>query len=614
MDRSALLRFLLIGLAVFAAFTFLPKFLGSGETEAQPATFYYSELPENRPEESICDIWTQKFRAQFGSRGASLKHFWLRPAKYQVDGQPLDLATTPDVELRRALRFHWRNEGEEGVSDGKWLVPFDSLDWKIVQADGKSCVFSHEGDGFTVRKEITTTNRPYELEAKATIKNHSKKKQRIALSIETTAWRMESEISGSIGRQSPFMTSVECVRSDGEMTRLDPGKFEPDDFAEPPFERNPLNHGIWHQVDGEPAFAAVSNMYFSQVLLPDESPAKPVCQATIEKRGTDSDPLRGAMYRSRLAYPGMDLAPDESATYSVLTYIGPKERDILAAVGGGDRHVGEIIDLGFFSDIAKVLVAFLLGVYDVIPNWGIAIIILTLTARTLLFPLTLPSIKNMVRMRELKPEMDAMNEKFKDDAQQRGLAQMELWRKHGVSPFKGCLPQVASMPVWFALYTTLQTAVELYNIPFLWFPDLSSPDPLYILPFIIGGTTFMQQKLIPQQGDATQQKMMLYFMPGMFIVFMFLLPSGLGVYMFTNGLIGIGQQQIVEWHVRRQSKKKAESEIGVEVKDDEPAPKKGKGKKKRSGGKAAGKDEEKSNKDDDPAGAKRPPLLGKGRA
>src|ERR1700749_3553119 len=110
------------------------------------------------------------------------------------------------------------------------------------------------------------------------------------------------------------------------------------------------------------------------------------------------------------------------------------------------------------------------------------------------------------------------------------------------------------MPVWFTLYTTLQTAVELYHIPFLWLPDLSAADPLYILPFIIGTTSFMQQRLMPPQGGAAPQKMMQYMMPIMFTVFMLFLPAGLGVYMFTNGVLGIVQQQAVEWHVRRQVK------------------------------------------------------------
>jgi YidC/Oxa1 family membrane protein insertase len=164
-----------------------------------------------------------------------------------------------------------------------------------------------------------------------------------------------------------------------------------------------------------------------------------------------------------------------------------------------------------------------------------------------------------------------LNDKFKNDPQGKGLAQMELWRKHNVNPLKGCLPQLASMPVWFALYTTLQTAVELYNIPFLWFPDLSQPDRFFILPFIIGATNFAQQKLLPMQGDPAQQKMMLYFMPAMFTVFMLFLPAGLGVYMFTNGVLTIVQQQIVEAHVKRQTKQSAEKKttgIDVKVKED----------------------------------------------
>jgi len=259
----------------------------------------------------------------------------------------------------------------------------------------------------------------------------------------------------------------------------------------------------------------------------------------------------------------VELAPGESREYVALGYAGPKERTCLTLAGGGQHRLIELIDLGFFTAIAKVLVSFLLGVYRVIPNWGIAIITLTVTARILLFPLTIPSIKSMIKMRELQPEIDALNAKFKDDPQQKGLAQMELWRKHNVNPLKGCLPQFASMPVWFALYTTLQTAVELYNIPFLWFPDLSGPDPLYILPFVIGGTSFIQQRMMPMTGgDPAQQKMMLYFMPLMFTAFMLFLPSGLGVYMFTNGVLGIVQQQAVQWHLKRRPSAPA-GEVGA---------------------------------------------------
>ena len=109
-------------------------------------------------------------------------------------------------------------------------------------------------------------------------------------------------------------------------------------------------------------------------------------------------------------------------------------------------------------------------------NWGLAIILMTVCLRLLLFPLTLKSIKSTVAMRRLKPEVDALNERYKDDAQAKNLAMMELWKKNGINPIGGCLPQLVQMPVWFAMYTTLQTATEMYHTQFMWFRDMSAPD------------------------------------------------------------------------------------------------------------------------------------------
>jgi YidC/Oxa1 family membrane protein insertase len=116
-----------------------------------------------------------------------------------------------------------------------------------------------------------------------------------------------------------------------------------------------------------------------------------------------------------------------------------------------------------------------------------------------------------------------------------------------VNPFGGCLPQLVQMPVWFAMYTTLQTAVEMYHVKFLWFKDLSAPDPYYILPLLLGAFMIVQQRIVPQQGmDPMQQKMMMWMMPIIFTVMMLFLPAALGVYMLTNSILGIAQQLVVE--------------------------------------------------------------------
>jgi YidC/Oxa1 family membrane protein insertase len=124
---------------------------------------------------------------------------------------------------------------------------------------------------------------------------------------------------------------------------------------------------------------------------------------------------------------------------------------------------------------------------------------------------------------------------------------MELWRKNKVNPLGGCLPMLAQMPIWFALYATLQTAVEFYHTGFLYFKDLSAPDPYFVLPLVLGGAMIVQSQIVPQQGmDPMQQKMMTWFMPLVFTVMMLFLPAALGVYMLTNSVLGITQQLAVE--------------------------------------------------------------------
>jgi YidC/Oxa1 family membrane protein insertase len=499
-----------------------------------------------------------------------VKRFELTTEKYTPRGHRIDLSTTPhpgiavgdpeaenpakpgEHEFRQQLFVRWRNPTTSTASEVPWNVAFDSVDYELQSAADNRCDFTYRDDAVALEKTVTATSNPYTLSISSKITNLSATPRRHAVGIDSVAWRLNSEVHGRAFSVSPYVTHVECKVAATKTVRLLPDAFEPGDFTDPAFAA--AGGWGWYQVNGEPTFAAISNAYFSQALVPLSGPVAPTCQLQIENRHPQDDANHadaGNFYRARLAYPERVLQPGASETYQVLAYVGPKEREALAQASDGKHDLHDLIDLGFFTSIAKVLVGFLLAVHGVLPNWGIAIILLTVTARLILFPLMWPGIKNMVRMRELKPEMDALNEKFKDDPRAKGMAQMELYRKHNINLFMGCLPTLATMPVWFALYTTLQTAVELYNIPFLWFPDLSQPDPYFVLPFVIGATYFVQQKMMPMQGDPVQQKMMLYFMPAMFTVFMLFLPAGLGVYMFTNSVLGIVQQQAVEYHARK---------------------------------------------------------------
>src|SRR5664280_216852 len=443
-SKGSLTRWIFIGLAIFLALQFGPKlFGGESKSELQPLTQESRRLPEVRLPEVTCDVWTDRFRAVMTTRGASLKHFELMTAKYQRKGSPIDLATTPDMELRQQLRTNLRNEAVLPSADANWQIDYDSVDYELQGGDGKSCTFHYQDAKVDIVKQIHSTLLPYELEVELTIQNRDSAKRRHALVVDTAAWRTQKEVTGGMFRVSPFLTHVECVGLDGKATRLRPDDFDPDDFKKPPFAPGPLNPGDVHQVPGTADVAAVSNAYFSHALVPERAPndLSPVCQLQIEdywdpsqyKKRSD-DPKFASAYRARLAYPAKDLEPGESASYTILSYIGPKERKVLSAAGGGHTRLIALIDLGFFAVIAKAVVGFLLTVHGFLPNWGVAIIILTLTARTILFPLAIPSIRSMVKMRELKPELDGITAKFKNDAQARGLAQMELWRKHKVNP------------------------------------------------------------------------------------------------------------------------------------------------------------------------------------
>lgn len=572
---------LILFLALFAGLYFLFNGKGGDGDERQKIQDPKLVLPEGeRPQVQTCDVWTEDYRAQISTRGGVIVSQKALSAKYRKGGVPRELVTAPDHPRYSPLFTSFRSDADLDRKKN-WLVDTDVQDFTIEESTGKTCRLSYRDKDVRITKTFSAGETPYTIHLETEIENVGTTSKSYSFSANTASFLRNEVTKSAMFRMNPMMTHVECITTGGEVTRENVDAFAPSDFQEDTerFTKNSINSGWWSQPAGQAHIAAVSNAYFTDSIEHEDGPSVPSCLLQVDEvwgeyKNKEDDPDYGAIYRSRLAYEPRDLAPGEKESFKLNAFLGPKERKALAAAG---EDFSTLIDLGFFSIIAKVLVGYLLWLYEIIPSWGVAIVLLTVTARMLLFPLTWPSIKNMIHMRELKPEMEKLNEKYKDDAQAKGLAQMQLWKKHGVNPMKGCLPQLISMPVWFALYTTLQTAVELYNIPFLWFPDLSEADPYYILPFVIGAVFFVQQKLMPMQADPAQQKMMMYFMPGMFTVFMLFLPAGLGVYMFTNSLLGILQQQVVERHAKATVEERRNR---VEVIDTPGAEKKKK--KKRS--------------------------------
>ncbi|PIK14319.1 membrane protein insertase YidC [Halobacteriovorax sp. JY17] len=220
-----------------------------------------------------------------------------------------------------------------------------------------------------------------------------------------------------------------------------------------------------------------------------------------------------------------------------------KNYDLLAKLGD---KLDLSIDFGFFGIISVPILRGLQFVHDYVPNYGLAIIILTLIIRTIMFPLQFKSFKSMKKMQKIQPELTKLKEKFKDDPQRMQKETMEAFKKAGANPLGGCLPLIAQMPIFFAFYQVLYNAEEFVGSPFFgWIHDLSIKDPYYVLPVLMALAMALQTRLNPSPtADPTQKKVMMI-MPLVFGFIMKDLPAGLNLYIFTSTIYGVGQQLLV---------------------------------------------------------------------
>jgi len=242
------------------------------------------------------------------------------------------------------------------------------------------------------------------------------------------------------------------------------------------------------------------------------------------------------------------VPPHAKGEGEVAIYLGPKQLHQLdrVEVAGKGAKLASAIDFGFTEIIARPMLAVLKAIHYVVPNWGVAIIILTILIKLVTFYPSQKSMKSMREMAKLKPELDKLKAKHGDDRNGFAQAQMKLFKERNVSPFGGCLPMALQFPIYIALYSMLRNSVELYRSPFIpgWIGDLTASDPYFITPLVTGAFMFLQQRLTPTPPDP-QQKMLMYLMPVMFTAFTVFLPSGLTIYILTNTLLTMAQQYLV---------------------------------------------------------------------
>jgi len=254
--------------------------------------------------------------------------------------------------------------------------------------------------------------------------------------------------------------------------------------------------------------------------------------------------VRNNEYLIQATGPSVEVPAGATAQFHEELFVGPKLQSQLAAMG---RNLERTVDFGILTVLAQPLFAGLNWVHKLTGNWGWSIILVTLLIKLLFYPLQQASGRSMAKMRAVGPRMKQIQETFKDDREKLGRAMMDLYKKEKINPLAGCLPMIVQIPVFISFYRVLLESVEMRQAPFLlWINDLSSRDPFFVLPLLMGGAMFAQFKLNPAPPDPMQAKIM-QFMPLVMTGMMAFFPSGLTLYWLTNTVLSIAQQ----WRVNK---------------------------------------------------------------
>jgi YidC/Oxa1 family membrane protein insertase len=252
----------------------------------------------------------------------------------------------------------------------------------------------------------------------------------------------------------------------------------------------------------------------------------------------------GDQYRLAAEAPAQTVAPGASAKFGTAIFVGPKLQRQLKATG---PDLARVTDYGYLYVLAQPLFIVLDAVDSFFGNWGVAIILVTFLLKLAFYPLSEASGRSMAKMKQLQPRIKNLQETYKDDAEKRGRAMMELYQREKINPVAGCLPIIIQIPVFLAFYWVLLESVEMRQAPFaFWIHDLSSRDPYFVLPAIMAAAMFTQYKLNPAPPDPVQAKVFMFMPLVMSFMFAFF-PAGLVLYWVTNTILSIAQQ----WNINR---------------------------------------------------------------
>jgi YidC/Oxa1 family membrane protein insertase len=483
--------------------------------------------PVNAAEQRIT-LETPKARFVLSSWGGTLRELHLKDPKYRIKEK-----RPSGEEVEKELQLI----GTTTPQAAPLLTTFTSNDFSLqghapyaVTRPGKDrVVFTAESNGVVVEKAYSLEASGYRLKLEVSVRNKREKAVNHSLTLHLFG-KQDPEKKGSsfLDYASANLTEMVCFINDkAERHNVEDLSKEPKEFL------------------GTVRWMAADEKFVTLAAVPH-----PDLLGSAQKcRQRALDPLTGEVF---LPLSSKSLGPGEVASYSFDVFGGPKYREELELVrpGGQDPQLVEVVNVTF-AFLSKPLLALLKFFHRFTDNWGLAIILLTVFVRLVTFYPQQRTMMSAKKMQKLAPKMAAIRKKYENDRQRMGVETMNLYKAHGVSPLGGCLPALIQMPIWMALFSTLNYAVELHRSSFLYIDDLSAKDPLYLMPLLMGAVMFLQMRMSPAGADPQQQKMMAIMMPIMFTVFSLFLPAGLSVYTLTSYVIGILQQLLVNYLDRR---------------------------------------------------------------
>jgi YidC/Oxa1 family membrane protein insertase len=485
---------------------------------APGATPAASVVPAPPPEQRI-RVQNELVDAEFTSWGGALVRWSLR--SYDDPSQPgrppVEITTTERDAIALATPL-----ADLGAGD------LSRAPYRVEQPDPRTLIFTLERIGLRVRKTYLFDD-AYTFRLRIEVSNGTN--AAVGSSFVAT-WPILLRTSADFHELSA------AVYRDGSLTNH---------FVKAPPAFLGMGPGAADEPEiltGNVEWAGAHTRYFLAAILPDNP-------RDASARFTPIEPGERALVE--VGFARAELPPGGGLDREYRVYLGPKEPDRLDSVGA---HLDEAIQKGWFPSLTRFFTWLLTATHELVPNYGVAIILITIVVRLLLAPLMARQMRSMKKMSVLQPRMKEIQERFPDDRQKQSEAMMALYKEAGVNPLSmmtGCLPMFLQLPVFIGFYYALQGAIQLRQQPFVgWIDDLSQPEALFVipgidlpvrlLPILMGASMVAQQKLTPSTMDPAQARMMLIVMPVMFTVMFYQFASGLVLYWFVSTLLGIGQQ------------------------------------------------------------------------